>query len=117
MAMQSKIGSMTLQAAGSATSVGAFLQVGDGVTVRVYIRNLGGATAILSLDSAAINGPAGLIANPKQMPLPAGLDVTLVLTSRQQLFAIGSGAGVVLAWAVSEALPGVSDRPDHAALP
>lgn len=114
--MESKLGRMTLQAAGT-QGIGALYEVGDHHVIRLYIRNIGGATAILALDSSSVDGLNGLTANSKQFPLPANMDAVIILMPRQKLFAVGAGAGVVVTWAASEALPLADGRPPSVMLP
>lgn len=100
--MQSSLGSATLPAAG-ATDVGPFYTAGNGPPVRVYLRNNGATDIVLSLDSSALNGTAGLGGNSNQFILPADRWVEFYLQPRQSIFGIGAGGQASISWFASDA--------------
>lgn len=101
--MQSTVETVVLPAAGS-LNVGP-LYTGDAtLPVRLYIRNNGAANALLAVSTGAINGAAGGSIG-KTFVLPPDRELTLVLDPKQQVYAVGAGAGVMLSYAASVALP------------
>lgn len=101
--MQSVVETVVLPAAGT-LNVGP-LYTGDGVLpVRLYIRNNGGVNALIAFSAGAINGAAGGSIG-KTFVLPADRDLTLILQPKQQVYAVGAGAGVTLSYTASVALP------------
>lgn len=101
--MLSVVGTVSLPAAGS-LNVGP-LYPGDGdKPVRLAIRNNGAVNALLAYSSGAVNGAlGGSVAQTYQLPPTA--EVVFILQPRQQVFGVGAGAGVVVSYHASVALP------------
>ncbi len=101
--MQSVVQTVALKPAGT-LNIGP-LYTGDGaLPVRLYVRNNGGANAILAYSSGSLNGAlAGQLG--QTFVLPADRDVVFILQPGQVVFAVGAGAGVTLSFHASVALP------------
>lgn len=101
--MQTTVETVMLPAAGT-LNIGPLCTADATRAVRVYIRNNGGANALLAFSTGALNGAAGGSIG-KTFVLPADRDITIIMQPKQQLYAVGAGVGVMLSYTMSIALP------------
>lgn len=101
---KSRVGTVVLMST-PATNVGPFYVAPDSLEIRLAIRNTGTVGVLLAYESSALNGSLVANGSSDRFPLDPDAEFVFVVAPRQQVYAIGIGAGGQLSFHASPALP------------